>query len=101
MVLDQTKNTFLILVEKRMSVFSKDIKKKVKVDKKQPTKKDKVTKNPDTNNLSEEQAEALQNGEIPPGAMSMNPMIIPDFFNNIRNNYYVANKIIWITGLIE
>lgn len=40
-------------------------------------------------------------GEIPPGAMSMNPMIIPDFFNNIRNNYYVANKIIWITGFIE
>lgn len=28
-------------------------------------------------------------------------MIIPDFFNNIRNNYYVANKIIWLTGFIE
>ena len=60
MVLDQTKNTFLILVEKRMSVFSKGIKKKVKVDKKS-IKKDKVSKNPDTKNLSDEQAEALQN----------------------------------------
>ncbi|MBO7210183.1 MAG: hypothetical protein J6V44_04110 [Methanobrevibacter sp.] len=44
-----------------MSVFSKGIKKKVKVDKKQPIKKDKVSKNPDTKNLSGDQAEALQN----------------------------------------
>jgi hypothetical protein len=44
-----------------MSVFSKGTKKKVKVDKKQPVKKDKVVKNPDTKNLSGEQAEALQN----------------------------------------
>lgn len=43
-----------------MSVFSKGTKKKVKVDK-NPIKKDKVTKNPDTNNISDEQAEALQN----------------------------------------
>jgi hypothetical protein len=42
-----------------MSVFSKGIKKKVKVDKKS-IKKDKVSKNPDTKNLSDEQAEALQ-----------------------------------------
>ena len=32
---------------------------------------------------------------------ALNPMIIPDFFNNIRNNYYVSNKIMWITGFIE
>jgi hypothetical protein len=44
-----------------MSVFSKGIKKKVKVDKKQPIKKDKVSKNPDTKNLTGDQAEALQN----------------------------------------
>lgn len=82
-----------------MSVFSKGTKKKVN---KEPVKKVKVkiTKNPDTKNISGEQAEALQNGEIPPGAI-MNPMVIPDFFNNIRNNYYVANKIMWITGFIE
>ena len=99
MVLDQIRNIFLILVEKRMSVFSKGTKKKVN---KEPVKKVKVkiTKNPDTKNISGEQAEALQNGEIPPGAI-MNPMVIPDFFNNIRNNYYVANKIMWITGFIE
>lgn len=30
----------------------------------------------------------------------INPMIIPDFFNNIRNNYYAGNKIIWLTGEI-
>jgi hypothetical protein len=44
-----------------MSVFSKGTKKKVKVDKKQPIKKGKVTKNPDTKNLTGDQAEALQN----------------------------------------
>lgn len=47
-----------------MSVFSKGIKKKVKVDKKS-IKKDKVSKNPDTKNLSGEQAEALQNRRNP------------------------------------
>ena len=52
---------FLILVEKRMSVFSKGTKKKVKIDKKQPIKKGKVSKNPDTKNLTGDQAEALQN----------------------------------------
>ena len=47
-----------------MSVFSKGTKKKVKIDKK-PIKKGKVTKNPDTKNLSGEQAEALQNRRNP------------------------------------
>lgn len=38
---------------------------------------------------------------MPENQQQINPMIIPDFFNNIRNNYYVANKIIWLTGYIE
>lgn len=37
----------------------------------------------------------------PQAMQALNPMIIPDFFNNIRNNYYVSNKIMWITGFIE
>lgn len=31
----------------------------------------------------------------------MNPLFIPDFFNNIRNNYFVGNRIIWLTMDIE
>ena len=41
-------------------------------------------------------------GDVPPQVQqALNPMVIPDFFNNIRNNYYVSNKIMWITGFIE
>ena len=89
-----------------MSIYLKDTKKKKKTENpkpKRPTKPVKVIKEPDTKadvvkknqELSNEQMEALQDG---PGSAQaqLNPMIIPDFFNNIRNNYYVANKIIWL-----
>ena len=93
-----------------MSVCLKDTKKKKKEDrpvkpiKRVPTpeKDDKNKLVNDNKNLTPDQVEALQDGE--PAAMAaqqLNPMIIPDFFNNIRNNYYVANKIIWLTSFIE
>lgn len=93
-----------------MSVCLKDTKKKKKVDRPvkpikrvpPPEKDDKNKLVKDNKNLTPDQVEALQDGE--PAAMAaqqLNPMIIPDFFNNIRNNYYVANKIIWLTGFIE
>jgi hypothetical protein len=61
-----------------MSVFSKGIKKKVKVDKKS-IKKDKVSKNPDTKNLSDEQAEALQNRRNPTWCYGYEPNDYPRF----------------------
>lgn len=67
-----------------------------------PQKDDKNKLVNDNKNLTPDQVEALQDGE--PAALAaqqLNPMIIPDFFNNIRNNYYVANKIIWLTSFIE
>ena len=93
-----------------MSVCLKDTKKKKKEDRPvkpikrvpPPEKDDKNKLVKDNKNLTPDQVEALQDGE--PAAMAaqqLNPMIIPDFFNNIRNNYYVANKIIWLTGFIE
>lgn len=94
-----------------MSICLKDTKKKKKTENpkpKRPTKPVKVIKEPDTKadvvkknqELSNEQMEALQDG---PGSAQaqLNPMIIPDILNNIRNNYYVANKIIWLCGFIE
>ena len=93
-----------------MSICLKDTKKKKKEDRpvkpikrvSPPEKGDKNKLVNDNKNLTADQVEALQDGE--PAAMAsqqLNPMIIPDFFNNIRNNYYVANKIIWLTGFIE
>ena len=93
-----------------MSVCLKDTKKKKKEDRlvkpikrvPPPEKDDKNKLVNDNKTLTADQVEALQDGE--PAAMAsqqLNPMIIPDFFNNIRNNYYVANKIIWLTGFIE
>jgi ATP-dependent Clp protease protease subunit len=93
-----------------MSVCLKDTKKKKKEDRPvkpikrvpPPEKDDKNKLVKDNKNLTRDQVEALQDGE--PAAMAaqqLNPMIIPDFFNNIRNNYYVANKIIWLTSFIE
>lgn len=93
-----------------MSVCLKDTKKKKKEDRPvkpikrvpPPEKDDKNKLVNDNKNLTPDQVEALQDGE--PAAMAaqqLNPMIIPDFFNNIRNNYYVANKIIWLTSFIE
>ncbi len=93
-----------------MSVCLKDTKKKKKEDRPvkpikrvpPPEKDDKNKLVNDNKNLTPGQVEALQDGE--PAAMAaqqLNPMIIPDFFNNIRNNYYVANKIIWLTSFIE
>jgi ATP-dependent Clp protease protease subunit len=93
-----------------MSVCLKDTKKKKKEDRPvkpikrvpPPEKDDKNKLVKDNKSLTPDQVEALQDGE--PAAMAaqqLNPMIIPDFFNNIRNNYYVANKIIWLTSFIE
>jgi ATP-dependent Clp protease protease subunit len=93
-----------------MSVYLKDTKKKKKENRPvkpikrvpPPEKDDKNKLVKDNKNLTPDQVEALQDGE--PAAMAaqqLNPMIIPDFFNNIRNNYYVANKIIWLTSFIE
>ena len=93
-----------------MSVCLKNTKKKKKEDRPvkpikrvpPPEKDDKNKLVKDNKNLTPDQVEALQDGE--PAAMAaqqLNPMIIPDFFNNIRNNYYVANKIIWLTSFIE
>lgn len=91
-----------------MSMYLKDTKKKKSVPNKQkperPTKPIKKVDIPNENTpLTNEQVEALQEGDTT-GAMAqqqINPMVIPDFFNNIRNNYYVANKIIWLAGFIE
>ena len=90
-----------------MSISLKDTKKKKnpnkkKIEKKEPIKPMKKKDAIEQPELTPDQVEALQEGE--PNAMAqqqINPMIIPDFFNNIRNNYYVANKIIWIAGFIE
>ena len=97
-------------MENLMSVYLKDTKKKKKENRPvkpikrvpPPEKDDKNKLVNDNKNLTPDQVEALQDGE--PAAMAaqqLNPMIIPDFFNNIRNNYYVANKIIWLTSFIE
>lgn len=93
-----------------MSVCLKDTKKKKKEDRPvkpikrvpPPEKDDKNKLVKDNKNLTPDQVEALQDGEpATMAAQQLNPMIIPDFFNNIRNNYYVANKIIWLTSFIE
>ena len=76
-----------------MSVCSKDTTKKTrkkKVEKEQPKK------------ISEEGVEALVNGDAEQAAVAgVDPMAIPDYFNNIRNNYFVANRIIWLTTDID
>lgn len=43
--------------------------------------------------LNEDNAAAIQAG--------INPLVIPSYFNNIRENYYDGNKIIWLTDEIE
>ena len=99
-----------MLMESLMSVCLKDTKKKKKENRPvkpikrvpPPEKDDKNKLVNDNKNLTPGQVEALQ--DVEPAAMAaqqLNPMIIPDFFNNIRNNYYVANKIIWLTSFIE
>lgn len=72
-----------------MSIYSKDTKKKTKTTK--PKKKE-----PDVElEFSPEGAAALQDGDIQEAVQQgINPMAIPDLFNNIRNNYYVGNRII-------
>lgn len=100
-----------MLMESLMSVCLKDTKKKKKEDRPvkpikrvslPPEKDDKNKLVNDNKNLTADQVEALQDGEpTTMASQQLNPMIIPDFFNNIRNNYYVANKIIWLTGFIE
>lgn len=93
-----------------MSIFSKGTKiSKPKKDNKvepkkapnvKPDTKENATK--DNEELTDEQMETLQNGGVTEAQMQqLNPMVIPDYFTNIRNNYYVANKIIWLTGFIE
>lgn len=79
-----------------MSIYSKDTKKKTKTTK--PKKKE-----PDVElEFSPEGVEALQDGDIQEAVQQgINPMAIPDLFNNIRNNYYVGNRIIWLTGEID
>lgn len=99
-----------MLMENLMSVYLKNTKKNKKENRPvkpikrvpPPQKDDKNKLVNDNKNLTPDQVEALQDGE--PAALAaqqLNPMIIPDFFNNIRNNYYVANKIIWLTSFIE
>lgn len=103
-------------MENPMSIYLKDTKKKKKekpnkiVKPKKPKKPVKVVVEPEKKSdlvnenqeLTEEQMKMLQEGEIPMAIQQqLNPMIIPDFFNNIRNNYYVANKIVWLCGFIE
>lgn len=75
-----------------MSICSNDTKKK--------------TPEPNTNEIeltfTPEGEEALQEGDVAAAQQAgVNPMAIPDLFNNIRNNYYVANRIIWLTGDID
>ncbi len=93
-----------------MSIFSKGTKtskpqkdtKKV-APKKAPETKPETKENAvkDNEKLTDEQADTLQNGVSEATIQQLNPMVIPDYFTNIRNNYYVANKIIWLTGFIE
>lgn len=76
-----------------MSVCSKDTTKKTrkkKVEKEQPKQ------------ISEEGVEALVNEDAVQAVVAgVDPMAIPDYFNNIRNNYFVANRIIWLTTDID
>lgn len=49
-----------------------------------------------------EGVEALVDGDVEKAEeVGVDPMAIPDYFNNIRNNYFVANRIIWLTDDIE
>ena len=90
-----------------MSICSKDTKKKKKITKKKLVKVVKVDKDKNVivkkgEDVSDKQIEETLKEDVQPTPQEkLNPMIIPDFFNNIRNNYYVANKIIWLTGIIE
>lgn len=52
--------------------------------------------------FTKEGAEAMQQGDnVAALDAGVNPMVIPDIFNNIRNNYYVGNRIIWLAGEID
>ncbi len=76
-----------------MSVYSKDTKK---------TKKIKKKKTKEVSTIPENGVEALIDGDTETAIeQHINPMAIPDYFNNIRNNYYVANRVIWLTDDIE
>lgn len=95
-----------------MSIYLKNTKKIKKSPKKvepavKPNKPIKPSKNTSdvTETLTEDQIkDALESNDamdLPQQPeQQLNPMIIPEFFNNLRNNYYVANKIIWLTGEI-
>jgi ATP-dependent Clp protease protease subunit len=74
-----------------MSICSKDTKKlKKKKEKDQPKQ------------MPEEGVEALVDGDVEKAEeVGVDPMAIPDYFNNIRNNYFVANRVIWLTDDIE
>ena len=75
-----------------MSVCSKNTKSKKQIKKKTEPKK-----------LKEQDVEVLLEGDEEKASKSttIDPMAIPDYFNNIRNNYFVANRVIWLTDDIE
>ena len=78
-----------------MSICSKDTKKKTKT----KTKKEKKA---EIKAIPETGVAALVDGDAEAAIeQHVSPMAIPDYFNNIRNNYYVANRVIWLTDDIE
>lgn len=83
-----------------MSVYLKDTKKTKKTKKTEKPKKTKTKSEEAT--IPENGVEALIDGDTETAIeQHINPMAIPDYFNNIRNNYYVANRVIWLTDDIE
>ena len=73
-----------------MSICSNGTKKPRKKEKDQPKQ------------MPTEGVEALVDGDVEKAEeVGVDPMAIPDYFNNIRNNYFVANRIIWLTDDIE
>jgi ATP-dependent Clp protease protease subunit len=80
-----------------MSICSKDTKLTKKKTKKTKTKSEEAT-----TTMTQNGVEALIDGDAETAIeQHINPMAIPDYFNNIRNNYYVANRVIWLTDDIE
>lgn len=70
----------------------------MKVEKKQPDPDELIKDDPITQQdvevmLTQDPGEAAQAG--------VNPMIIPDFFNNLRGNYYEGNRIIWLYSELD
>ena len=66
------------------------------------TKKPKKKEKDQPKQMPTEGVEALVDGDVEKAEeVGVDPMAIPDYFNNIRNNYFVANRIIWLTDDIE